>query len=239
DANPYEAFAALAATGNETATAPKPASRTWSRTRKSALPPVRQGDGKTTGRPREAGAPHRGAPRSEPEARAHVVAALVHAHVVEVIAPLRVATLVLAGQVGALHVERDVGRDVVADRRIQVAHRLVPDGELVAPGRGVGLAKALAAPVVGDSRLRPVALVPQHSVGLVPGVVADRQHVAFDGLAAGGRFGVGVVGVGAQPAPEPGQEVEGLLVADLEALDGAAAAVDDALHRAAVADHAV
>src|SRR5690606_27467237 len=147
DANPYEAFAAEAATGNETATAPKPASRTWSRTQKSALPPVRQGDGKTTGRPREAGAPHRGAPRSEPEARALVVAALVHAHVVEVIAPLRVATLVLAGQVGALHVERDVGRDVVADRRIQVAHRLVPDGELVAPGRGVGLAKALAAPV--------------------------------------------------------------------------------------------
>src|SRR5690606_1614851 len=60
--------------------------------------PCRQ-SGRATERPQagpERSAPRTGAaPRSEPEARAHVVAALVHAHVVEVIAPLRVATLVL------------------------------------------------------------------------------------------------------------------------------------------------
>src|SRR5690606_26043525 len=111
------------------------------------------------GRPREGH--HRGGGRgrsSEAEAHAGVVAALEYVLVVVVVAPLRVAALALAGKVGALHVDREAWSDVVAERGIEVAHRLVPDRQRVAPGGSVELAVATAAPVVGQPRLQAVLL---------------------------------------------------------------------------------
>src|SRR6186713_790091 len=149
---------------------------------------------------------------------------------------LQVLALILLGEIDRFQRHPELVAELIGDLRIQLAIVAIPyaqrarDAVVGAEGRyrirePEIAVERLVAPAVGHPRLEPVILIVELDVESVLGHAGDRQVLIV--IVEGRRFGLRVRVVDVE-AYTP---IERVLRAELDALDGAAVAVDGNLHR--------